>query len=126
MQSTDETKSRDLVFSVFVAGRCVSPTFWDKLPARLTEPDPWVVKIMPMEWSPCALIQSEGRVLRQPMHKASRRRREGAFIGKRTGKAYRSRIKLYGRPPVGWQQVESEIWQRADRVEHWRLRNEAE
>lgn len=59
-------------------------------------------------------FQRMSRLLRQLTRHASRRYREGQYIGSRAGKAYRSRIIMRSYPNVGSYQVEQEVWRRVD------------
>lgn len=84
------------------------------LKARASNPSSLELVFVDQPFSLGLHCQSICRLNRiRPMHE-SRNRREGRYLGRRKGKAYRSRITIYGYPLVGWQQVEAEIWRRAD------------
>lgn len=83
---------------VIYAGVRVSPSFWEKLKVRMSELDPWIVKITPVDGSPSAQIQSVGRLTRCRVVNAlvsssgqSRNQREGHYNFKVKGRHMRKR-----------------------------------
>ena len=91
-------------------------TLWYEFLKRRAEKGlPWTLEFTDMEWSPGLYNQSIGRLKRRWPTTASRRQREGHYIGSRKGKSYRSKVIQYDYPVVCWQQVEREIWARAEK-----------